>query len=64
MLRPKVAVLPDSANEAGDGTRADGHLAKNANVTLRLRGDGPLCRVEDSAGEQVSTASSGLRPLR
>jgi hypothetical protein len=52
------------ANEVVDGAPADGHLAKNAKVALLRRGAGTLCRVEDAAGRQVTTAFSGLRPLR
>ena len=54
----------ERANEVVDGAPVDGHLSKNAKVALLRRGAGPLCRVEDAAGRQVTTPFSGLRPLR
>jgi hypothetical protein len=51
-------------DEVVAGTPGDGKLPRNAKVSLLRSGAGPLCRVEDRTGRQVTTAFSGLRPLR
>lgn len=53
-----------SEDEVVDGAPADGQLPGSAKVSVLRGGAGRLCRVEDEAGNQVTTATSGLRPLR
>lgn len=45
-------------------TPPDGAFAAGTKVVLTSSDDGPFCRVIDGRGLHVSTALSGLRPLK